>query len=93
MFKRVGVLAMMLVGGLAVLTPAVAQASERDDYRRYERHEDRREVRRDWDRRDFGRGERRDWRERERFERRDYRPVYNYGPTYYDRYGNPYSPR
>lgn len=41
MFKRIGVLAMILAGSLAVFTPSVAQASE------YGRHE-RRVERRDW---------------------------------------------
>jgi hypothetical protein len=52
MFKRVGVLVMMLAGSLAVLTPSVAQASE---YGRYERHVDRREWRAHerWERRAY----------------------------------------
>jgi len=91
MFKRVGVLAMILAGSLAVLQPSVAQARDRDDYR----HSDRREYRRDWDRRDYR--ERRDyrdheWRERERWERRDYRNNY-YSPYVYNPYVNPYCPR
>jgi hypothetical protein len=85
MFKRVGVLAMILAGSLAVLQPSVAQARERDDYRYHDRHEDRR----DWNRREFR--DRQDdrnyraheWRERERWERRDYR----------NNYYSPYCPR
>ena len=61
MLKRVAALAMMLAGSMAVLTPAVAQARDRDDYRRV----DRREY---TDHRD-----QRDWREHERWDRRDYR--------------------
>jgi hypothetical protein len=55
MFKRVGVLVMMLAGSLAVFSPAVAQANDRNDYRRYERHVDRREWRAQerWDRRAY----------------------------------------
>jgi hypothetical protein len=74
MFKRIGALAMILAGGMAVLTPAVAQARDRDDHGRYERHVDRR----DWREHD-----RREWREHDRFDRRYYRPVY------YDRFGRP----
>jgi len=85
MFRRIGALAMILAGGFAVLTPAVAQARDRDDYR-YERH-DRREWRddrhNDW-RQDNWRA--REWREHERFERR-----YSYDrsgrPFYYDQFG------
>ena len=92
MKKRVGVLAMILAGGLAVFQPAVAQAQDRDDYRHYDRRDDRRS--RDWDRHEYrerawrDRDERRDWREHERYENRYYRPgssYYYYGaaPNYY----------
>jgi hypothetical protein len=94
MFKRVGVLAMILAGSLAVLQPSVAQARERDDYRYNDRHEDRR----DWNRREF-RDRREDrnyraheWRERERWQRRDYRNNY-YSPYVYAPYYSPYCPR
>jgi hypothetical protein len=52
MFKRVGVLVMMLAGSLAVFSPAVAQASE---YGRYERRVERREWRAHerWERRAY----------------------------------------
>ncbi len=84
MFKRIGALAMILAGGLAVLTPAVAQARDRDDYR-YERH-DRREWRddryRDRDR-DWRAHE---WREHERAERRYYYDRFG-RPFYYDQFG------
>jgi hypothetical protein len=88
MFKRLGALAMILAGGMAVFTPAVAQAREFNDYR----HDDRRVERRDWreheryerdfrDRDRFDRG----WRDRDRYEGRRFdRPVY-----YYDRFGRP----
>lgn len=77
MFKRIGALAMILAGGMAVFTPAVAQARDRYDDRRYERRDDRREWREH------------EWRERERWEHRGYRPdYYNYGYRY-DRFGRP----
>ncbi len=55
MFKRIGALAMILAGSMAVFTPAVAQARDRDDHRRYERREDRREWREHerWDHRAY----------------------------------------
>jgi hypothetical protein len=55
MFKRIAVMVMMLAGSMAVFTPAVAQARDRDDYRRYERHVDRREWRAHerWERRAY----------------------------------------
>jgi hypothetical protein len=43
MFKRFGALALILAGGMAVFTPAVAQARDRDDYQRVERRDDRRD--------------------------------------------------
>jgi hypothetical protein len=43
MFKRVGVLAMILAGSLGVLAPSVAQASDWDHHRQVERREIRRE--------------------------------------------------
>jgi hypothetical protein len=39
MFKRVGVLAMILAGSLGVLAPSVAQARGWDNHRHYERRE------------------------------------------------------
>ena len=45
MFKRIGALAMILAGSMAVFTPAVAQAGE---YRHYERRVERRVERREW---------------------------------------------
>ena len=55
MFKRIGVLAMVLAGSMAVFTPAVALAGDFHDYRRYERHVDRREWRAHerWERRAY----------------------------------------
>ena len=52
MFKRIGVLVMMLAGSMAVFTPAVAQAGE---YRRYEHRVERREWRAHerWERRAY----------------------------------------
>lgn len=52
MFKRIAVLVLMLAGGMAVMTPAVAQASE---YRRCERRFERREWREHerWERRAY----------------------------------------
>ena len=87
MFKRIGALAMMMAGGMAVLTPAVAQAQDRGDYRRYERHDDRREWREPQHRANEWREH--EWREHERFDRRWDRPVYRpiYAPVYYDRFG------
>ncbi len=91
MKNRVGFLALILAGGLAVFQPAVAQAQDRGDYRHYDRHEDRRS--RDWDRHEYrerawhDRDERRDWREHERYENRYYRPgvsfYYGTAPNYY----------
>jgi hypothetical protein len=43
MIKRVAVLAMVLAGGLAVLTPSVAQARDWDDHRHFDRREYRHE--------------------------------------------------
>ena len=80
MFRRIGALAMMLAGGFAVLTPAVAQARDRDDYR-YERH-DRREWRDDRYR-DY---RAREWRANERFERRYFYDRFG-RPFYYDQFG------
>jgi len=48
MFKRVGVLAMILAGSLGVLAPSVAQARDCDYHRRCERREYRHDR---WDRR------------------------------------------
>jgi len=55
MFKRIGALAMLLAGSMAVFTPAMAQARDFNDYRRYERHVDRREWREHerWDNRHY----------------------------------------
>lgn len=55
MFKRIGALAMILAGSMAVFTPAVAQAADFHDYRRYERHIERREWRAHerWERRAY----------------------------------------
>jgi hypothetical protein len=98
MTKRVGILAMILAGGLAVLQPSVAQARDWDDFHRYDRHEDRR----DWNRRERDRREdrREEWRDHERWERRDFRGGYGYGyryygqPNYYNNgYPNQYCPR
>jgi hypothetical protein len=50
MFKRVGVLAMILAGSLGVLAPSVAQARDYDYHRRCERREYRHER---WDRRHY----------------------------------------
>jgi hypothetical protein len=89
MMKRVGVLAMILAGGLALFAPSAAQANERNDFRRYDRHEDRR----DWYRHERREVRRENWRERERFERRDYRNPYYAQPYYYNGYMTPYCPR
>jgi hypothetical protein len=55
MFKRVGVLALMLAGGLGVLAPSVAQARDWDNHRQCERREYRRcEDRHErWERRHY----------------------------------------
>ena len=63
MFKRIAALTMMLAGGMAVFTPVVAQARDRDDYRRVERREY------------TNHRDGRDWRQHERWDRRDYRPC------------------
>jgi hypothetical protein len=54
MFKRISVLAMMFAGGMAMLTPAVAQARDCGyGYRRYEHRECRDHYRWDRCRRDY----------------------------------------
>ncbi len=58
MLKRVGMLAMLLGGSLAVFAPTVAQAEDRDHHQRVERYRDERrdhdrfDHRRDYDRYD-----------------------------------------
>jgi Ni/Co efflux regulator RcnB len=97
MIKRVGLLAMILAGALAVSQPAAAQGRDWDNgYRHFDRHEDRR----DWDRQDrreheWREHQREEWREHERWERRGFRPGYEYryqyyGQPYYNRFPDPY---
>ncbi len=99
MFKRLGVLAMMLAGGLAVLTPSVAQARDWDDHRNFDHREyryqggERPDYRRDhFERRDYGQGrfDARNFRYYDRDDRfydRDDRRYH--APVYFDRWGRP----
>ncbi len=92
MFRRVGVLALMLSAGMAVLQPTAAKA---EDWHDRDNHHDRRD-RRDWDRhRDRDRDWRRnEWREREQWEnRRDRDYLYfNYAPAQRPYYYAPPAP-
>ena len=78
MKKRVGILAMILAAGMAVLQPTAAFAQDRDGYRGWgDRHEDRHY-------RDRDRREDRAWRQHE-FREREWRDQDRRYYRYYDR--------
>ena len=101
MFKRVGILGLVLAAGMMVLQPSTATAADRHDH---DGHHDRRD-RHDWDRhqnrdrdRDWGRNE---WRDRGRWQNRRTRDYlyFNFtpAPRYYyytpaPSYSYPYNP-
>lgn len=106
MFKKVGILALILSAGMTILEPSTAQAADRHDRDGYHDRRDRdgyhdRRDHRDWDRnRDHDRGWRRhEWREHERWDRRHDRGYlyFNFSPApryYYTpapRYGYQYN--
>ena len=97
MFKKAGLMALVLMAGGLFVKPTAASAQERYDHGRYSYGDSRgygfrddgyyRNERREWrnDERRARELREREWREHERWERREYRRGY-YAPGYYGNY-------